>query len=237
MKKIVEFVFIIMLIVGIIAGTIEFGQIGGIESLTNLASVFSGLGWFLGAFVITTLFTTYLVVIAPTKVYLRFLAIPAWLVFSLSLIVTVDQFMGYSYPAIPPQAMVISYHILKDDGNVKTIEAWMWLKDEGKARAYNFPWTLAREKALYEAQTGAQKGEPVEVAIDGKKGNKNSVKSPIVIYNWELNPDNPGKDPNDLMPLSQQLNQDGYERDLRGEIEIMDPENVNRNKGNQLRPR
>lgn len=212
MKKIVEFVFIIMLIAGIIVGAIEFGQIGNIKSLSNLSNVFSGLGWFLVAFIITTLFTAYLVVIAPTKVFLRFLAIPAWLIFSLSLIVTVDQFMGYSYPAIPPQAKVLSYYILKDDGNVKIIEAWMWLKDEGRARAYNFPWTLDREKALYEAQSAAQKGEPVEIDIAGKKSNKKSPQTPLVIYNWELNPDNPGKDT------------DNFRNEFDGEIEILDPE-------------
>ena len=206
--------------VGIIVGAIEFGQIGNLNSIENLSNVFSGLGWFLGAFAITTLFTAYLVVIAPTKVFLRFLAIPAWLIFSLTLIVTVDQFMGYSYPSLPPQAMVISYHILKDENKVKTIEAWMWLKDEGRARAYNFPWTLEREKALYEARSGAQKGEPVEINLGEQSKGIGGPRTPMVIYNWELDPNMPGKNPD--IDFSQAI--DEYERGPDGEIEILDPE-------------
>jgi len=222
MRKLAEFFIIIMLMVGTIAGAIEFSQVGSFESLANLASVFAGLGWFLMAFFTASLFTAYLVVIAPSRVILRFLAIPAWLVFSLSMLVTIDQFMGYAYPALPPQAKVLAYQVIKDEKNVKIIEAWMWIKDEQRARAYKFPYTLEREKALHEGQDGAKKGLPVEVKLqsDAPPGDPQGE---LVIYNWDLDAEHPSKIPEDV-PMSGILdNGEHYQINEGGEIEIITP--------------
>ncbi len=226
MNKIAEFIMIIILMAGIIAGAIEFGQVGSFDSIANLANVFSGLGWFLGSFVIASLFTAYLVVVAPIKFSLRLLAIPAWLIFSVSLLVTVDQFMGYSYPATPPQATVISYYVYKNEDNIKMIEAWMYLKDEGRARAYNFPHSLEREKALAQGQSGAQKGEPVEVDLNKGKGRPDGQKpESMIIYNWDLDPTYPGKQQNqEDAPTTLPDDGNTYQIGPDGEIEVIDPE-------------
>ena len=228
MKQIAEFVIIVMSMVGIIVGAIEFGQIGNLESVANLINVFSDVAWFVGSFIIATLFTAYLVVIANTKVILRFLAIPAWLVFSLSLLVTVDQFMGYSYPAVPPQATVIAYYVIKLPDNTRIIEAWMYLKDEGRARAYNFPYTEERMKALKIGQEGAQKGEPVEVDLR-KGGGEDDGQKPesMIIYDWDLDAVHPGKEQlqEDAPTIIPDMSDDGniYKRNSDGEIEVIDP--------------
>jgi len=225
MNKIAEFVIIIASMIGIIAGIIEFGQIGNLESIANLVNVFSGLGWFLGAFIVASLFTAYLVVIAPIKFFLRLLAIPAWLVFSVSLLVTVDQFMGYSYPAIPPQSTVIAYYVFKGPENQRMIEAWMYLRDEGRARAYNFPHTPEREQALEEGRKGAAKGEPVEVDLSEGRGSGEDSLGPMVIYNWDFEPTHPGKveDPDDAPTTMPGDDGNTYKMNEGGEIEIVDP--------------
>ncbi len=225
MKKIVEFIAIVILMGGIVAGLVEFGQVGSFDSLANLTNVFTGLEWFLGSFIVASLFTAYLVVIAPTKVFLRFLAIPAWLIFSISLLITVDQFMGYSYPAIPPQATVMSYYMFKNEDGVKMIEAWMYLQDEGRARSYNFPHTLEREKALAMGQAGAQKGEPIQVDLNKGEGRPDGQRpESMIIYDWNLDPTYPGKqqNPEDAPTM---LPDDGntYQIGPDGEIEVLDP--------------
>ena len=224
MNKIVEFIIIVFVMVGTIVAAIEFGQIGNLESIANLVNVFSGLGWFLSAFGVATLFTAYLVVIAPTKLAFRFLAIPAWLVFSASLLITVDQFMGYSYPALPPQAAVISYYVYKDADNKKMIESWMYLKDEGRARAYNFPHTLEREKALHQGQQGAKKGEPIEIDLTrtGRSGDGEDSRGGLIIYNWDQLNTHPSKE----QPENSDYMHDGilYEMQDDGTIEMKDPE-------------
>lgn len=226
MKKIAEFIAIVILMGGIVAGAIEFGQVGSFDSLANLTNVFTGLEWFLGSFVVASLFTAYLVVIAPTKVFLRFLAIPAWLIFSISLLITVDQFMGYSYPAIPPQATVMSFYVYKTPENVKMIEAWMYFKDEGRTRAYKFPHTLQREKALSMGQAGARKGEPVEVDLGKGVGRPDGqIPESMIIYDWNLDATYPSKqqNPEDAPTM---LPEDGniYQFNPDGEIEVIDPE-------------
>ena len=216
---------IVILMAGIIAGAVEFGQVGNLESIANLTNVFNGLEWFLGAFVIASLFTAYLVVIAPTKVFLRFLAIPAWLIFSISLLVTVDQFMGYSYPALPPQATVMSYYMYKNADNTKMIEAWMYLKDEGRTRAYNFPYSREREKALETGLKGAQKGEPIEVDLNKGVGRPDDqIPESMIIYDWDLDPTYPGKQ-QDPLDAPTMLPDDGnnYQQNEDGEIEVIDP--------------
>jgi len=227
MKKIIEFICIVITMIGIVIGVVEFGQIGQLESISNLANVFSGLGWFLGAFFIASLFTAYLVVIAPTKFFFRFLAIPAWLVFSVALIVTVDQFMGYSYPAIPPQAKVIAYHVIKGPNNTKIIEAWMWIKEEKRARAYNFPHTPEREKAMRKAQQGSQKGEPVEINLRKGEGEPDGQKpESMIVYDWDLDADHPskpqqGQAPTDMPEIPN--DKENYEINSDGEIEVINP--------------
>ena len=226
MKKIFEFIMIVVLMAGIIAGAIEFGQVGSFDSVANLANVFEGLAWFLGSFVVASLFTAYLVVVAPARFFVKFLAIPAWIIFSAFLLITVDQFMGYSYPAIPPQATVISFYVYKNQDNVKMIEAWMYLKEEGRARAFSFPHTLPREKALAQGQKGAQKGEPVEVDLNKGKGLPDGqIPESMIIYDWDFNPTYPGKQqaPEDAPTM---LPDDGnnYQLNENGEIEVIDPD-------------
>ena len=225
MKKLTEFLIIILLMAGILAGVVEYGQVGSLEGIANLVNVFSGVEWFLGSFLIATLFTAYLVVIANTTVVLRFLAIPAWLVFSISLLVTVDQFMGYSYPAVPPKAKVLAYYVVPGLGQSKTIEAWMYLKDEGRARAYNFPYTLEREEALYEALAATRKGENAE--LDLRRGNnaEDDGQEPesMITYDFSVDPDPPGKNYNGAVPDTMPEDGQIYQQNDDGEIEIIQP--------------
>lgn len=227
MRKIIEFISILVVMGGTMIAAIEFGQLANLESIANLANVFTGLGWFVGSFIVASLIVSYLVVIAPTKVFLRFLAIPAWLMFSATLLITVDQLMGYSYPAIPPQATVVAYYVYKDADNVEMIEAWMYFKDQGRARAYNFPYTLEREKALQQGQEGAGKGEPVEVDLRKGEGQPDGQEpESMIIYDWDIETQHPGKEqleedaPTQMPDLG-----DGMTYDMKadGEIEVVAP--------------
>lgn len=228
MNKITEFVTIVIIMVGIIAGAVEFGQMESLNSIANLVNIFAGVQMFLGAFVVASLFTAYLVVVAPIKFFIRLLAIPAWLIFSLSLLITVDQFMGYSYPAIPPQSEVISFYVYKDENNNRMIESWMYLRDEGRARAYNFPHTPQREQALQLGKKAAGKGEPVEVDLRKGSGEEDGQEpESMIIYNWDLNATHPSKQQNieDVPTEMPVLPDDGntYKISPDGEIELIDP--------------
>lgn len=225
MKKLIEFVVIIISMTAVVVGAIQFGNIGNLESIYNLVEVFSGVGLFIGSFIIATLFTAYLVVIAKTTVMVRFMAIPAWLVFSLSLLVTVDQFMGYSYPAVPPQSKLLAYHIIQEEDGIKTIEAWMFLRKEGRARAYHFPYTLEREKVMNQAKRAGQRGENVE--LDLRRGmnadRDDTIPESMIIYDFNIDPDIPGKRRDQPMPEALPGEDQLYEISPEGEIELLDP--------------
>lgn len=225
MKKIIEFLAIIISMVVIAAAAIKFGKVGNLESIYNLINVFSDVGWFVGSFIIATLFTAYLVVIANTRVIIRFLAIPAWLVFSLSLLITVDQFMGYPYPAVPPQAKLMAYYITRGEDGTKTIEAWMFLQKEGRARAYRFPYTLEREIVMNRAMRAGQLGEQVEINLRrGINAERDDQKPESqLIYDFAIDPDIPGKNYNQPEPEALPENNQLYNISPEGEIEILDP--------------
>lgn len=149
------------------AGAYSLANLGVFNNIENAIQVFEGLGWFVGCFLLATLFTAYLVVIADTKFLYRFLAIPTWLMFSFTLLVALDQFLGYTYPALPPQAELLSYRVIRDpDTNVRIVEAWMYLKEENRTRAYRFPYDKDQEEALYKAMRAKARGKTgVEVEL------------------------------------------------------------------------
>jgi hypothetical protein len=151
---------IAFIIAGYVTVDIEF-----MDTFGNASAVFDGLGWFVGLFAIATLFTAYLVIVAKIHFFLRFLAIPLWLVFTLSTIVTIDQFLGHAYPVVPPKAQALAYRIYLD-GNTKMIEAWM-APDGKRTRLYKFEHTEEREEKLKEGQQATGEGIKMEIELRG----------------------------------------------------------------------
>lgn len=157
----------------VIAGTVISFAIGAyflvniefMDSLDNATSVFNGLGWFIGLFIAATLFTGYLVVVAKINFFLRFLAIPLWLVFTLATLVTIDQFLGYAYPVVPPKSQVMAYRVFLDkDTRIKMIESWMF-NENGRTRLYKYEWTEEHEEKLKEGNQATKEGIPLEVDL------------------------------------------------------------------------
>jgi len=172
MRKLLEFVGIIALLFIVGAGIYSFFNLGVFNNIDTAIQVFDGLGWFVTLFGIATVFTSYLVVIADTKFLFRFLAIPAWLAFSFALLATLDQFIGYPYPGIPPKAQVLEYRVLFNDDKSRTIEAWMYLPKDSRTRAYSFPHTPDREESLYKGMQAKSRGENslVDMEPSGRAG-------------------------------------------------------------------
>jgi len=173
-NKIIEFVSILaFIVIATVLGHMLLNT-GALSSIENIVNVFSGLGWFIGTFIVATLFTAYLVVIADTKFLVRFLAIPSWLVFTISLLITVDSFLGYPYPSIPPQSQVVAYRVVThgENHNNRTIEAWMYFWRDNRTRAYSFPYSLEAEKKLLEGQQATANGVAMEVNLSGDKQTK-----------------------------------------------------------------
>jgi len=162
-----ELLLMIMTTVCFIVGAFVLVDIEFMDSLANLTSVFSGLSWFIALFLSASLFTAYLVIVADIKFIIRFLAIPLWLVFTLSTLITIDKFMGYAYPIVPPKSQLISYRIfLETDSGQKMIESWMYSRD-GTTRLYKFEWTEKREEQLKKGQKSAEAGAPIELDLMG----------------------------------------------------------------------
>jgi hypothetical protein len=162
-----EIILMILTMLAFSVGALVLVDIEFMDSLTNLSSVFAGLSWFVAVFVAATLFTAYLVVVAKIKFIIRFLAIPLWLVFTLSTIFTIDQFLGYAYPVVPPKAQVLSYRMfLEHETGVKMLEAWVGLKT-GRTRLYKFEWTEEREEELKKGSQSSAKGIPMEIDLRG----------------------------------------------------------------------
>jgi len=139
-------------------------------ALETLTYMFDGLGWFIGAFVVAILWTAYLSVVADIKFIFRFVAIPAWLIFTVGLLVVIDGFMGFPYPGVPPQTQPISYRVVNfKNPDEATIESWMYLIDEKKTRLYRFPYTKTREEALKQAMEKLKRGFKVEVDLNINK--------------------------------------------------------------------
>jgi hypothetical protein len=165
-SKIIEFfsVIVCMIVASILGYTLI--DTGALSSIEDLVTVFSGLGWFIATFIIATIFTAYLVVIADTKFFIRFLAIPSWLMFTISLVITVDNFLGHPYPTIPPQGQVGAYRVIVGENrNDRTIEAWMYFPIPNKTRLYTFPYSEKFEDALREGRSSNMKGYATEVNL------------------------------------------------------------------------
>ncbi len=126
--------------------------------------MFTGLEWFLVSFAVAILWTAYLTIVADIKFIFRLVAIPAWLVFTISLMITLDGFMGKPYPGVPPQAQVIQFRIVKMIGKDEAlIEAWMYLTKDRVSKLYRFPHTPKREQALRKALGMQVRGQKVEI--------------------------------------------------------------------------
>ena len=124
LQKTIEFLAVaaFMFVIGV--GAYAYTNLGVFNNIENAINIFRGLEWFVGSFALATLFTAYLVVVADMRFILRFLAIPAWLGFAFTLLVALDQFMGYAYPALPPQGKLLSYRVIRDPHtNNRIIEA------------------------------------------------------------------------------------------------------------------
>jgi len=144
------------------------------DSFGNFANVFAGLDWFIGLFIAASLFTGYLVVVAKINFLLRFLAIPLWLVFTVATLVTIDQFLGYAYPSVPPKAQVMAYRMYLDpDTRIKMIEAWMRDKKDGRTRLYKFEWTDEREEKLKQGEESD--GEGIKIEVELKEGSVKDI--------------------------------------------------------------
>jgi hypothetical protein len=142
---------------------IDLGSFGSIESLTYM---FNGLGWFIGAFIFAALWTAYLTVIADINFMFRLIAIPVWLVFTIGLVITIDNFAGIAHPSVPPQSQVISFRIVKPTSHDSAIiEAWMYITSESRTRLYRFPHTQKKENALRQALKDRKRGRRVEVKL------------------------------------------------------------------------
>ena len=166
MRKLFEFAGVVALLFAIGAGIYSFFNIGVFSNVDTAIQVFSGLEWFVTLFAIATIFVSYLVVVADMKFKFQFLAIPAWLAFSFALASALDQFIGYPYPAVPPKAQVLEYRVIFNQDKSKTIEAWMYLPEDHRTRAYSFPHTPNREEALYEGMQAKARGQGVLVDMD-----------------------------------------------------------------------
>jgi len=129
--------------------------------------MFNGLEWFVGAFVIAVLWTAYLTIVADIKFIFRFIAIPAWLVFTISLLIVIDGVFGFAYPDLPPKSQVISYRIVGiKNPQEATIEAWMYITDSERTRLYIFPYTAEREQVLKESLKGRKRGRMSEIDME-----------------------------------------------------------------------
>ena len=165
-----EFIIILASIIITLLIGFNYVDITMFASLANITAVFDGMIIFVISFIIATLFTAWLVVIARTTFIIRFLAIPAWLIFTISLVITIDSFLGYPYPIVPAQSELIAYKIYFDDvKHKKMIEAWMYSMDEGKSRLYKFPYTKNNEKALKRATNEGKRGKRVEIVLEGER--------------------------------------------------------------------
>lgn len=186
MKKLIEFISVIALLAIVAVGGYAFFNLGIFNDMDAAVRVFDGLGWFISLFALATVFTSYLVVIADTKFIFRFLAIPAWLAFSFALLAALDQFIGYPYPGVPPQAQVLQYRVIANQDRTKTIEAWMYLTSDYKTRVYSFPHTPNREEALHEAMQGKARGQRMEVDMDPKKKGDNIITPEDMITKYDI---------------------------------------------------
>ncbi len=222
MKKLIEFISVIGLLCIVGAGGYAFFNLGIFNDMDAAVKVFDGLGWFVSLFALATIFTSYLVVIADTKFIFRFLAIPAWLAFSFALLAALDQFIGYPYPGVPPQAQVLQYRVIGNQDRTKTIEAWMYLTHDYKTRVYSFPHTPDREEALYEAMQGNARGEMVEVDMDPSKKKGDNIITPedMVIKHDILHDGLPLKEGSE--PVVSTGNTGKVDRDNRVTIQLQD---------------
>ena len=165
-RKTLEFLGVAAFMFVIGMGAYAFTNLGVFNNIENAINIFRGLEWFVGSFALATLFTAYLVVVADMRFVFRFLAIPAWLAFAFTLLMALDQFMGYAYPSLPPESKLLSYRVIRDpDTNVRIVEAWMYLPKENKTRAYTFPFNRNQEEALYRAKRKGARGQDVKVKL------------------------------------------------------------------------
>lgn len=149
-----------------------------------LNSIFAEAGFYLISLFIATLFTSYLVTACTDmNVRFRYLAIPIWLWFSASMIFAVDRFFGYAYPALPPQAELISYRaVYNPETKTKNLETWMYLKDQYKTRSYVFPYSAKLEDALYKAMRMKAAGKKVLVELDDDTGPSSALPEDMITY-------------------------------------------------------
>ena len=165
-RKWIEFFGIVAFLFVIGGGAYSYLNLGVFNNFDNAIRIFDGLGWFVGTFALASLFTAYLVVVADMRFIFRFLAIPAWLAFSFTLLAALDQFMGYSYPATPPQGHLLSYRVIRDtQTGTRHVEAWFYFYDQQRTRAYIFPFDRDQEEAMYRAMRMKARGEMVEVEL------------------------------------------------------------------------
>lgn len=126
------------------------------------------MSWFIALFLSASLFTAYLVIVADIKFIIRFLAIPLWLVFTLSTLITIDKFLGYAYPVVPPKSTLIAYRIFLDtEAGVKKIESWMYDRSKRTTRLYVYDWNEEREEELKKGKASAKAGAPIDIDLLG----------------------------------------------------------------------
>lgn len=163
-----EILLMLMTTVCFIVGAFVLVDIEFMDSLANMTSVFEGLSWFIALFLSASLFTAYLVIVADIKFIIRFLAIPLWLVFTLSTLITIDKFLGYAYPVVPPKSTLIAYRIFLDtEAGVKKIESWMYDRSKGTTRLYVYDWNEEREEELKKGKASAKAGAPIDIDLLG----------------------------------------------------------------------
>lgn len=165
-SKIFEFVMLVLFMIVTAIGIQSYVELGIFKDLTQAIEVFENLDWFIASFLLATLFTAYLVVVANIRFIFRFAAIPAWLALSFTLFVALDKSLGYPYPSIPPKAELIAYKVVRDKiSNKRIIQAWMYLNEERRTRAYVFEHNPTYEETLYQAAKNRAQGKRVRVEL------------------------------------------------------------------------
>lgn len=142
-------------------------------NLHNMPYLLEGMSWLFISFLVAMLITAWLMVVAKANFWIRFLAIPIWLVFSISMLVAIDRTAGYAYPAKPTEGELINYLVLRDpNSEKKIIEIWIYHSDIARTRLYRFPYTPEADEELHNGMR--LKGEESRVMIKRHSGMKDS---------------------------------------------------------------
>lgn len=164
MNKVLEYIGVVALLS--LAGVLFFylADVGAIGKAATAIQVMKDASSFVVLYVAATLLTAYLVVVANIKFVYRFIAIPLWLAFSLSLLVAIDDFLGYAYPDMPEEGELIHYVVLHEKGTKhKWVELWLYHREENRTRLYSIPYTPKTDEELNRGMKMKEEGERVKV--------------------------------------------------------------------------